>query len=920
MKEYQGPSAPGKGWVEKFFSQPWIIVGVISLITVFFALQLPKVILDNDVVNFIPKDSPEVKAYEAHQDVYGSQVVMLMALKNTRGTVFEKDFLLRLKDLTVRLENLPLADSVNSLTNTDFIRGEGDAVLVTPLAGEDFAGTPEQIRIMKEAILGWDLYHRSLVSDDFKSTQIMITIKADMTKHDEPSDAPPRDVKKVMYDDIQKVLGESDLAGVEVHLAGTPVLAVLMSKNMTKDLVVLIPLVVLIIILSLFVSFRRAGGIILPLATVLISSIWTIGLMAMLGFKLTMIATVIPVILVAVGSAYGIHVLSHYYDAALTQARTQSREEYTATVLHVLKKISLPVLLAGLTTMAGFGSLAFTTLIPVRDFGLFSTFGVLAALVTALSFIPAILLIRGPHEFKGVNTFDPDQDLVSKALLHFFTPFIQRPRITLVLSVIVVGLSIWGAGKVVVDNAVVDYFKEDTEVSRADRFLRTEFNGTKTFSINVKGTKKGDLNDPEVLAAMDDLATFLESEYPEVGKVISYAQFIKRINQVLNADEPADKLRGEVSTPAPEEAGEAPGFGFGFEEETSEPAFGFDGMETSDSGAAESPALAEDPQLTRAALLALLNDAYALTDRRQPSAPELIGLINRAVNWQGAAYYEIPRDPARYNQADKEGLKNLIGNYLVLVGAGTESFADDPLEPSQAQMTVQLNSTGNLATEKIARGVKEFVAHRFPAGITVDLAGMAFIEKGVVDILVQSQIWNIISSVVLVIIILTVFFRSFWAGILSIVPLGMAIMVNFGIMGFLGIKLDAATSMVAAIAIGTGIDYTIHFLVAFHRGRKDHGDFHRLMNRTILTTGKAIMFNAVSVAAGFAVLTLSAFNPLVFLGLLIAITMLTSSFAALTIMPILLDLFKPKFLNTPMLTELFDEKMAARTAAAGEKK
>lgn len=879
--------------MNKLFRRPWLVVAAVAAVTVFFALQMPRTVLDNDVVNFIPKDSPEVRAYEDQQDLYGSQVVMLMGLKNPSGTVFEKTFLLKVKELTARLEKLPLADSVTSLTNTDSIRGEGDSIVVKPLVSEDFSGTPAEIEALKEGVLGWDLYRRSLVSDDFRSTQVLVAIKTAMSQTNQAG--PPVDNKKLMYADIQKVLSEVGTEGLEVYLAGTPVMAVLMSQNMTKDLVVLIPLVVLVIVVSLYLSFRRLGGILLPLTTVLVSSIWTIGLMALLGVKLTMIATVIPVILVAVGSAYGIHVVSHYYDQALTQAKTLDKAEYHSLVLGVLGKIGLPVLLAGLTTMAGFGSLAFTSILPVRDFGIFSTFGVFAALVVALTLIPALLLIRGPHEVKGVNTYDPDQDLVSRGLVKLFTPFIRHPRVTLSVSALVVALSIWGTTLIVVDNATVEFFKGDTEISRADRFLRTDFNGTKTFNINVKGTQKGDLNDPEVLAAMDGLAGWLEKEFPEVGKVISYSQFIKRMNQVLNADEPADGLRGEVSAPAAEE--EVAAFGFGFDEAGAE----------AEPEAKAVPAAA-NPQLTRAALLDLLNQAVLLADERAIGAPELLTLINRASNYQGAAYYEIPRDPARYNQADRQGLKNLIGNYLVLVGEGTDQWSDDPLEPTQARMAVQVNSTGNLATGRIADAIRDYAAHRFPEGYTVELAGLAFIEKGVTDLIIQSQIWNILSSVALVILILAVFFRSLVAGLLSIVPLSVAIIVNFGIMGFFGIKLDAATSMVAAIAIGTGIDYTIHFLVAFHRDRKSHGEFHAVMERTILRTGKAIMFNAVSVAAGFAVLALSTFNPLMFLGILIAITMATSSFVALTLLPILLDLFQPKFLDKPMLTEVLGGK------------
>ena len=389
--------------MSRFFRHPWAIVAVIGAISIFFALQLPKAVLDNDIVNFIPKDSPEVKAYDAQEAIYGSPVIMLMAIKNPRGTVFEKEFLLKVKDLTARIEALSQTESVSSLTNTDYIRGDGDSVIVAPLVGDDFTGTPEEIRIVKEGIQSWDLYQGSLVSKDYRSTQLLITIKSSLHAEQDLRKSPSVDNKQVAYKEIMNILQEIDMGNLQVYVAGFPVMAVLLSQNMVKDLIFLIPLVVLVIILSLYLSFGRAGGILLPLTTVLISVVWTIGLMALLGVKLTLLATVTPVILVAVGSAYGIHYISHYYDEALTQQRTLEKDEYQELVMGVLRKIRMPVLLAGLTTMAGFGSLSFISIIPVRNFGIFSTFGVFAALIVSLTFLPALLLIRGPHTITGLE-------------------------------------------------------------------------------------------------------------------------------------------------------------------------------------------------------------------------------------------------------------------------------------------------------------------------------------------------------------------------------------------------------------------------------------------------------------------------------------------------------------------------------------
>jgi hypothetical protein len=109
--------------------------------------------------------------------------------------------------------------------------------------------------------------------------------------------------------------------------------------------------------------------------------------------------------------------------------------------------------------------------------------------------------------------------------------------------------------------------------------------------------------------------------------------------------------------------------------------------------------------------------------------------------------------------------------------------------------------------------------------------------------------------------------------------------------------------MVASIAIGIGIDYTIHFLSAYHRERRRTDNLEEVEKTVLRTTGKAIIFNAVSVAAGFAVLLLSNFYPLMYMGLLIAITMFTSSIAAMTVLPVLLDIFNPRFIRKEIRKE-----------------
>jgi predicted RND superfamily exporter protein len=132
-------------------------------------------------------------------------------------------------------------------------------------------------------------------------------------------------------------------------------------------------------------------------------------------------------------------------------------------------------------------------------------------------------------------------------------------------------------------------------------------------------------------------------------------------------------------------------------------------------------------------------------------------------------------------------------------------------------------------------------------------------------------------------------------------------MLNFGFMGVLGFPLDIVTAMIAAIGIGIGIDYSIHFLSGYIREYRAHRDHHRAAEQTASITGKAIVYNALSVAAGFAVLVFSIFTPLNTLGIMMSLTMVSSSSLAIMILPFLLRLLPATVLErltTPNLRKV----------------
>jgi predicted RND superfamily exporter protein len=181
------------------------------------------------------------------------------------------------------------------------------------------------------------------------------------------------------------------------------------------------------------------------------------------------------------------------------------------------------------------------------------------------------------------------------------------------------------------------------------------------------------------------------------------------------------------------------------------------------------------------------------------------------------------------------------------------------------------------------------------------MGGTTMVEDSLNDLVMQSQIISMLFSVLSIFIIIAIVNKSLAAGLMAMTPLSISILLNFAIMGFTGIKLNLGTSMVGAVAICVGVDYTIHCLEAYRReylasggsASSGSGDFLR---RVFLSSGKAIIINATSVGAGFAVMILSSFVMLADFGMLVAITMFSSALVSLTVLPAMLAIIKPKFI------------------------
>lgn len=919
-----------------FFKRPWIIIAFCLIFTGVLGFFVTSLGIDNSIRQFLPQKDASYTRLTQTEDEFGSMIVIGVSLESTHGTVLTPENIEVVRKISDRVLELPQIEGVDSLTHIDYVCESDGSISASQLIPDTYTGSAEDIAQLEGRLAEWsDMYNRVIVNDDNTATQMQITLHSMTPEEKATSKITDAERQQKILEEVRAiVLEEVEGHPLECKIYGDPVVAESARKFMISDLCALIPLVIIVVLLSLFFSFKTLDGTLLPLITVIMSAAWTMGLMALLGITFTLVSSVIPVALIAVGSAYGIHVLTHYYVALDGVEGELTREKYEEAIFAGLKEVMKAVLLAGITTIVGFISLVSSPIEPLHSFAIFTAVGVGIALLLSITFIPAVLLCKdfkkvqaGREKMKhltekvqrklerarqlagGKEMVDASGNTLYQ-IYHFFC----GSRVRLVLFTLVIcGISYVGLRMLKIDTAIVNYFPESCQLRQDINSIDENFAGTNSLYFTIEGQEKGDLTKPEILKAVDDMQTYLADNYDGIGKIVSFTTFIKRINQVWHV--PTSEAAGAdaVAVAPVDEGGDLGGFDdfddfgdfgdFGADD-------GFDDF--GDFGDSEESAPAVDTDwvdpnieyaeklsqpMTTQEVLAMLNRAYIEAGAKNATPEKMLAALEKECNYNGMAYYEIPYDPAKYPVPTREELAGVVNGYLTLLSGSLDRFIDDDMSPRVMRVTCQLRNHSTEETGDIIAAAKNFAAEHFPEGYTIEATGAGEMEYTMTKMIVSSQVQSLLISLISVFIIITIAFSSAWAGLVGAVPLALAILLNYMVMGFAGINLDLVTSIIASVAVGVGIDYTIHFLTTYKEERAKTDNLEIVTRETFRKSGHGIVTNALAVGLGFLVLCFSKFVVLRYIGVLVAIVMFTSSYLAMTIIPGILNVFEPRFIS-----------------------
>ncbi|MBN2535130.1 MAG: MMPL family transporter [Spirochaetales bacterium] len=267
----------------------------------------------------MPSYIPEVRYFDKVNEIFPKQEFFIIGL--ITDNIFTSKCRGKLDTLTNQFKTLEGVGQVIGPTNVKIIEGSEEGIEVSPIL-EKIPESDNEIKEYRMRITTNRLYKDTFISRDQKAAIILIQI--------EESEKRENILKQ-----IKAIIDQNKEDHEQYRIAGKAATLTEVKNIITKDLLFLSPIVVFVILFVLFLSFRNLRGVLLPILTVIISVIWTLGIMSILKIPLSIMTTVVPTILIAIGSAYGIHIINRYIH------EIKNREDKKHTITETIKHTAL---------------------------------------------------------------------------------------------------------------------------------------------------------------------------------------------------------------------------------------------------------------------------------------------------------------------------------------------------------------------------------------------------------------------------------------------------------------------------------------------------------------------------------------------------------------------------------------------------
>lgn len=477
--------------------------------------------VDPAIERMLPEGDEERRFYDLAKQRFGSDQMLLLVLE--AADVFQADVLERVARITQRVELVPGVRRVVSLANATKIEDRDGDVYIGPFF-EEIPRDDAALAALRDAIRGHPVYGSLLVSPDGRSTALVVSF-------DRVSD---REFVESRFSEKLEQIAREEAGDARVSATGLPHLKSALSRAVLEEMAFIVPSVLGIAGLMCAFTFRTARGVALPIAAIVVSVLWTLGAMGWSGSPFNLVSNIVPPLIITLGFASAMHVVSEYYEILHRAPATEARD-HRRVIAQVLEEMGLAVAVNGLTTVLGFLSLMTSGVTAVREFGLWASVGVTVATLVSLTLVPACLSVLGPARRLPRAPGEGVVDRIAERLAAFDV----RNRVAIfAVSVAILALCGLGIARIRVSTGLVDFFFPDAPIRATYDDLNERLGGLGTFFVVLEADEDGAFARPENLAVLRETQEWLAGQ-PEIGSAISLADPLMELNRAFHGNDPA---------------------------------------------------------------------------------------------------------------------------------------------------------------------------------------------------------------------------------------------------------------------------------------------------------------------------------------------------------------------------------------------
>jgi len=896
------------GWLYRYsIRHPWavsVIAIVVSLAVAPGALRLE---IRTDGHALVPPNDPEVLLDRQVREEFATEDMMVVLIRPPdQDSIFTPGTLQLVKDLTAEILAI---EGLRDTDVTSLATEHGHRVWPGTINARRFLEplpeTEEELARLQSDLRAIRLYTGTLLSPDEKATSILVGV-------------PPTVDRTGLYRRISKLVEDKGKRPERIDVIGAPVAEALLGTHLLEDLGVpdailgqttgtmeaggfpssfyelrlflashlgLVPVAIAIMGVVFLVSFRSIAGVALPLLEVGACLAFVFGLMGWCGVPVYLTIAVMPVILTAIGVADEIHIIARYRE----HLRDRGFQNHTDGITATMSEMASPVVKTSVTTAVGFLSFAISPIGPVRAFGIFTSIGVIYCMLWSLTVTPALLQLMGPRRWGKPRPVEVDEvPTPRRSLFGLLARVVVRARYLLLLAALfVVCLAPGGVRKIVVQDSWIDGFAEGSPFYKATSYFNEHFLGTHLLLLALdtgyehqEGVVSHDriairqvripgdvIDDPKKLIGWRIRIAPVGKDGKELPIPPRRRRGIEWKSWVEKAERKGDDIiiEGRRQDGSPKfvlraAAGAPVKFEF-----------------------TKSPLLSPDTLRRIAEFESFLEGHKAQTVGGVLGTADYIETTNLMVRGL--------QEDARVIPQESYQVDNLWKHYVRIRGNARRSQMADA-HYARALIAVFMKNANFVDTKALMDDIRRYEEeHLKPFGFSLEFAGDVAVSQTLIGAIVSTQIRSLMLSLVGILLVTTIMGRSLLWGFLCVLPCAIAVLVNFAVMGWVGVPLGVATSMFAGMTLGIGVDYAIHLLERFRRARRQGMASPEALSDAITATGPAIFIDAVAVALGFGVMILSQVPANARLGGLVVLSIVGCFAATFLLLPALLRVF-----------------------------